>query len=277
MTSGSHGVIVVAGAGGGIGSAVARAAAELGRLVLTDVDGGALDRTVATIEPERIAGLVVGDLRDAEVRRAVRRRVDETGDLTGLAFTAGIGPVQTDDGIDILDVNLRTPVLLSRELRDAVGSGASFVTIGSTASRRAPDVYDDLLVDSAADDWLERWRADPPDAWAAYALSKRGVVLAAARDAVEWGRDGVRVNVVAPSQTSTDLGVVAFRDHADIREFVGRLPIPRMATPDEVAAAFSYLLGPGSTFTTGIELFVDGGASAASTTIAVPGVREVLR
>ncbi|HWL42722.1 MAG TPA: SDR family oxidoreductase [Ilumatobacter sp.] len=258
----NEGAVVVAGAAGGIGAATAVALADLGPLVLVDRDASALNQVAADLPAGCVAQVVCADLTRSEGLAEVAAAVVRPG-VRALAYTAGIGPVQTDDGVEILDVNLRAPIALIAELGPHLRPGASAVVIGSVASRRASSAFDAELTDPLAPGWLARWRQLNPAAWDAYALSKRGLARAVATTAVAAGARGVRVNVVSPAQTATAIGLASFAERADIREFIGRLPIPRMAQPGEVASAVRFLADHASAYITGIELYLDGGAGAA--------------
>ncbi|HEV2216674.1 MAG TPA: SDR family oxidoreductase [Candidatus Dormibacteraeota bacterium] len=100
-----------------------------------------------------------------------------------------------------------------------------------------------------------------------YAASK-GALLALTRTAaVEWARQGVRVNAVAPGLTRTQLvrtWIDAQPDPAAFeKQVVSTIPQGRMAEPEEVASAILFLAGDESKHITGISLAVDGGYTAA--------------
>lgn len=263
-------IAVVTGAAGGIGAAVARRLAPTYRLVLADVALDGLEAVAATIDPDARAELVVCDVCSSGDVAALVQRATALGDVTGLVNVAGIGPVQTDDGMRILEVDLRATARITEALKQAMPPGSAVVSIGSVASSRSPQDADALLVHPLDPGWDEAWAKRPPDAWSAYSYSKRGLMLYTRRRAAEWAGDGVRINIVAPSQTATALGKASIAEHPEIAAFVSRIPMGRMAEPEEVANAVAFLLGDQSTFITGIELFVDGGAEAAGASMKLP-------
>ncbi len=100
-----------------------------------------------------------------------------------------------------------------------------------------------------------------------YAAAK-GALLALTRTAaIEWARQGVRVNAVAPGLTRTQLVRTWIDGQPDPaafeRQVVSTIPQGRMAEPEEVASAILFLAGDESKHITGISLAIDGGYTAA--------------
>ena len=80
--------------------------------------------------------------------------------------------------------------------------------------------------------------------------------------AAEWARDGIRVNVVAPSLTATPLAEALLSTEAKQEAAAARHPLARVGTPVEIAAAACYLLADDAGWVTGQVLRVDGGLSS---------------
>lgn len=93
-----------------------------------------------------------------------------------------------------------------------------------------------------------------------YGATKAALRLLTRSWAAEFGPSGVRVNAVSPGPTSTP-GTAATM--AFIEQIAAQAPAGRVAAPDEIAAAISYLAGPGASFVLGTVLAVDGGRTAA--------------
>ena len=94
-----------------------------------------------------------------------------------------------------------------------------------------------------------------------YAATKSALVQLARSLACEWGREGVRVNGVAPWYTDTPLAAPVLADPARLGIILARTPLGRVASAEEVAAAIVFLCLPAASYITGQTLVVDGGFS----------------
>ena len=97
----------------------------------------------------------------------------------------------------------------------------------------------------------------------AYSAAKAGVVGMTRAMAMEWARQGLRVNAVAPGYVATALvAELAGKGAIDGAAIARRTPLGRMAEPAEIAQAIVFLLSPVASYITGAVLPVDGGWSA---------------
>jgi 2-dehydro-3-deoxy-D-gluconate 5-dehydrogenase len=94
-----------------------------------------------------------------------------------------------------------------------------------------------------------------------YAASKAAVLGLMRGLAVEWARDGILVNSVAPGWFPSEM-TRAVMDAARRKKILARMPLHRFGQPEELAAAVLFLLSPAATYITGHDLAVDGGALA---------------
>lgn len=225
---------VVTGAGGNLGQVWTRALEGAGaRVVGIDV---------------RAAGRVEeGDVTD---RASLERVLDAHGAPDVLVNNAGI---DTPPGADAassfrgtIEVNLvglwNATEVFGTAMRDA-GRG-SIVNIGSLYATVAPipQLYDHF---------------DPPfEKPAAYGASKAGVLQLTRHYARLWGPHGVRVNALSPG------GVLAGQDEEFVRKYCARVPLGRMAEPEDLVGPLLFLAGPASRYVNGQELRVDGGFTA---------------
>jgi NAD(P)-dependent dehydrogenase (short-subunit alcohol dehydrogenase family) len=103
------------------------------------------------------------------------------------------------------------------------------------------------------------------DGWTAYAGAKGAVMAMTRQMAVEFGPHNVRVNSISPGTINTPMNEKVIADLGDhvARAWVKMHPIGRIGRPEEVAEAAVYLASDAAGFTTGIDLRVDGGLTAA--------------
>jgi NAD(P)-dependent dehydrogenase (short-subunit alcohol dehydrogenase family) len=245
-------VAVVTGGARGIGLACCARLAEAGADVLVaDIDGGAAAAAAAWIGPRADAARV--DVRQGEsVRDLADRAIAQLGRLDIWVNSAGVYPVtpllelSEEDWDGVLDVNLRGTLIGAREAARtmiAAGQGGVVVNIASTAA----------------------YRADGPGV-AHYVASKFGVRGLTQSLAVELGRHGIRVLAVAPTVTLTP-GLEAGREPLEaagfaLNELGPRLPLGRVAVPDDVARVVVFCASDLSLLMTGSTLLVDAGELA---------------
>jgi len=246
--AGTRRVVVITGAGGALGAAVAsRLGGEVDTdLVLSDVSESALGATVDALPAAR--GAVETVLADVgvfeQVEAVVTRAVERYGRLDVLVSNAGVLPpngrihnLTTDDWDRVVRVNLLGAV---HGIRAAV------------PVMRAQRSGSIILTASVAG--LTAWSHAAP-----YCATKAAVISLAKVAAVEYARDGIRVNCVCPgtfrSAIHDGLPAEALDAIAD------RHPLG-LGAPADLAGAYGYLAGPDSRWTTGSALVVDGGYSA---------------
>ncbi len=248
-------VIIVTGAGTGLGLATAqRLASEGARLTLVDRDEEALDGARDAIGSEAL--LVTADVSaEDQVRAAVERTVGELGRVDGLYNNAGIegkqDPVEEYDSgqLDkVIDVNLKGVLYGMKHVLPhlkAQGSGAIVNAASVGGIRAVPNLI-------------------------AYVASKHAVTGMTRQAAVEYGQYGVSVNAVAPGAIMTDMirgSLIQIAGEEGWEQagadFVSTNPMRRFGQPDEVATLVTFLLSQEAPFINGVTVPIDGGQSQA--------------
>jgi len=233
-------VVVIAGAGGGLGGAIARDLHGRGaRLVLFDTDEDRLE-AVAAACPD--AGAMAADIRDeAAMRSVVNHAVERYGRIDGAVNAAGLLPIAPSLTIDeaifreCIDVNLTGALLLSRVVAEAMDDGGRIVHLASVSSLVANAHY------------------------AAYASSKAALSQLVRVLAREWATRTITVNAIGPAMTATPLTAEYLSDPEFKEKAVSVIPMGRLGEPEDLLGAVVLLLAAGGAFITGQTIYVDGG------------------
>ncbi|SNB77892.1 NAD(P)-dependent dehydrogenase, short-chain alcohol dehydrogenase family [Arboricoccus pini] len=239
---------VITGGYRGIGLAIARAFAEAGAsLTLTARNTEGLDAAVATLRDQgHDVDAALMDMRDPSSIEAAadgiigrRRQVHVLVNNAGIVRRAGILDVSLKDWQEVMDTNLTGLFLASQAFgRHMVAmGGGSIVNIGSNSA---------IIVDR-------------PQTHGSYNVSKAAMHMLSKIMAAELAPHGVRVNVVAPGYTVTEMTRPAIEAAADAKEWQRQTPLARFADADEIAPAALYLASAASSFVTGEVVVVDGG------------------
>lgn len=241
-------VVVVTGAGGALGAAICRrlAGEAATDLVLSDVSQTSLDATVAALPEGRGAvDTRLADVSDVDqVQAVVDQAVERFGRLDVLISNAGV--LAPNGRIH----NLRTEDW-ERSFRINVLGAVNGIRAAVGVMRRQGS---GSIVLTASVSGLTAWSHAAP-----YCATKAAVIQLAKVAAVEYARDGIRVNCVCP-------GTFRSAIHDDLPPealdaIAARHPLG-LGAADDLAGAYSYLAGPDSRWTTGAALVVDGGYSA---------------
>jgi len=241
-------VVIVTGAGSGIGAGTARRFLKEGAFVV--VNGRREHKLHETIVGFDAAKSLVhpGDMSDeAYVKRLVEDTVTKFGKLDVLVNNAGMatfGPFEqttTEVWRKTMGTDVDSVYFASREaLPHLLKTKGSIINLSSASG--------------VGGDW----------GMSAYNAAKGAVTNFTRALALEYGSRGVRINAVAPSLTSTEATSDLEKIEAVITAFRDRLPIGRAATPDEIAGVIAFLASEDAIFINGAILPVDGGLGASN-------------
>ncbi|CAN5346849.1 SDR family oxidoreductase [soil metagenome] len=239
-------VAIVTGAGAGIGRATAeRLVGEGARVAVVDRDRDAAEEVADGLGDRAFA--VVADLEDADqvasmvaAAAAEFGRVDVLVNNAGIAVGGSVTSLELDDWTRVVNVNLRSIWLaMKHAMPHLAARGGAIVNMAS----------------------VQGLMGFP--GWAGYAATKGGILALTRQAAVEYAKDGVRVNSVAPGTIMTPMNQRIFaeaREPETLRAAWGAMhALGRFGEPEEVAAAIAFLASDDASFITGACLPVDGG------------------
>ena len=241
--------VLITGGAQGIGAAIARAFAVAGASVvigdISDAVGRALQAEIAAAAGESLH-VHLDVTSEADWQEAIGRTLQRYGRLDVLVNNAGLGPAPapieqcTVEAWDrIMAVNARGVFLGTRHAIPPMraGGGGSIVNVSSIAALGQGTLME-----------------------AAYAASKGAVRTFTKVIAAQYARDGIRCNSVHPGPIDGGMLHGVLSDPAKLERRLSRVPMGRLGRVDEVVAGVLFLASDESSYTTGTELTIDGGA-----------------
>ncbi|MBB5166425.1 SDR family oxidoreductase [Mycobacterium sp. AZCC_0083] len=263
-------VLVVIGVGG-MGQAIARRQGAGKTVLLADFNQETLELVASSMirDGYDVQTLQV-DVSSSDSVDRLARRATELGAVTKLVHTAGLSPTQASAEA-VLHVDLVGVALVLEAFGSIIAPGGAGIVIASMAGHFFTVFtaeQERALAHTPAAELLTLPCVDPAtvtDSALAYGLAKRANHIRVQAASVAWGRRGARVNSISPGCIATPMGHLELDSPVGegIRGMVAASAMGRLGTPDEIAAAAAFLLGPDATFITGIDLLVDGGVVAA--------------
>ncbi|WP_199508271.1 MULTISPECIES: SDR family NAD(P)-dependent oxidoreductase [unclassified Psychrobacter] len=248
-------VVIITGAGSGIGRATAlRFANEGAKVVLVGRTAATLEETIEQLPPDRTwihtdhyLTITCDISKQDQVAAMIKHVVDQFGKIDILVNNAGtavqgkITELSDDDWKQAIDTNLTGTFYVCRAaMPHLIASKGCIVNVSS--------------VSGMGGDW------NMP----AYNAAKAGVTNLTRTLALDHGADGVRVNAVNPSVTKTDMTDAIQSNEEKTNKFLARCPLGRLAEPEDIAAAIAFLASEDALMITGVNLPVDGGVSASN-------------
>jgi NAD(P)-dependent dehydrogenase (short-subunit alcohol dehydrogenase family) len=263
-------VLTVIGAGG-MGQAIARRLGAGKTVLLADYNEAVLASVAETLSADghRVECHRV-DVASPESVRQLAEHATTLGDVTQVAHTAGLSPSQASAEA-ILAVDLLGTALVLEEFGAVVAAGGAGVVIASMAGHMFPPPTAErerALAHTPARDLLRldfvhaQKLADPG---IAYGIAKQANHIRVRAASAQWGRRGARINSISPGIISTPMGQQELASPVGdgMRAMIAASATGRLGTPDDIASAAAFLLGPDASFVTGTDLLVDGGVIAA--------------
>ncbi|MEZ0363828.1 SDR family NAD(P)-dependent oxidoreductase [Mycobacterium sp. pUA109] len=244
-------VAIVTGAARGIGKGIAEALLSRGASVLvTDIiDAVLADTTAQFTAAGYTVAPCIADLRDPQsAQRLVDAAVDTFGTVTALVnnAVASTGPktfvdLTCTDYDEVFDTGPRATFRLMQQVHPVMlaRGGGSIVNLGSAAGAAGEPLF------------------------GAYGAAKEAIRGMSKVAALEWGTDGIRVNVVCPLAQTDGLRVLRDMAPDHYQRVANSTALKRIGDPtNDIGAIVAFLVGDDSSYLTGQTLLADGGAGA---------------
>ncbi|MGB8391128.1 SDR family oxidoreductase [Mycobacterium sp.] len=256
---------------GGMGHAIAHRLGAGKTVLLADNSEAALASVTQAlsaaghhVESQRV------DVSSPESVRKLAEHAASLGAVTQVAHTAGLSPSQASAEA-ILAVDLLGTALVLQEFGQVIAQGGAGVVVASMAGHMFPPLtaeQEGALAHTPAGELLGLEFVSPQkitDPGSAYGIAKQANHIRVRAASAHWGRRGARINSISPGIISTPMGQQELASPVGdgMRAMIAMSATGRLGTPDDIAAATAFLLGPDASFITGTDLLVDGGVIAA--------------
>ena len=240
-------VAIVTGSSQGIGKSIAQGLAELGaKVVVSSRKQESVDAVAAEFKADGFEAVGIQcHIGDSQQRQAlIAKTIEQYGRIDILVNNAAInpyyGPLEgSDEAVfdKIMEVNVKAPWLLSNlalpHMKDI--GGGSIINISSVEGLR------------------------PGFGLGLYSATKSALIMLTKNQAKEWGRYGVRANVLCPGLIKTKFSQGLWADEKLVSGFTKALPLNRIAAPDEMAGMVMLLASDAGSYMTGGVYVADGG------------------
>lgn len=234
--------ILITGASSGIGRGIAIACSKMGaHVIICGRSKDKLDQTMALMEGSSHLQISV----DLTVTNDVATMINKLPKLDGIVHSAGIGQripckqIEEEDISQVMDINFKAPVMLQKYLlsEKKINKGASIVFIASIAS----------------------W--SPSAGNSLYSASKGAIISYANCLSLELAPRYIRVNCISPAMVWTELVTKDGVDMELLKEDESKYPLQRYGTPEDIANLAIYMLSDASSWMTGSNVKISGGAN----------------
>jgi len=240
-------VAIVTGASKGIGKAIARGLAEFGaNVVVSSRKQEAVEKVASEFNSKGLSSIAIEChvAKEDQQKNLIKKVFNKYGRIDILVNNAGtnpyFGPVDKMP-IDIykktMDINLNSAISLSNLVYPIMKKqkSGSIIHISSIEG------------------------IHPSKMMTAYNISKAALIMLGNNQAIEWGKDNVRVNTICPGYVKTKLSAALLEHESSYKSFLKNTALGRVSTPDEMAGLAVFLASNASSYMTGSTIVNDGG------------------
>lgn len=241
-------IVIVTGAGSGIGAATAKKFLDNGaKVVLADLKTSSMEPVAAGYPAEQFLLLAIDVSNEVQIKELISRTVSHFGQLDVLVNNAGVygeseftqgntGEWNRLMGVDVNSVYFSTREAIPH-LKETKGSIINVSSVSGLGGEAGHPIYN----------------------------AAKGAVTNLTRSlAVNYGEFGIRVNAVCPTFVRSALTKEMLENERTVAKVLDRIPLNRIAEPEDIAKAIFFLAGDEAAFITGVNLPVDGGVTASS-------------
>lgn len=240
-------VAIVTGASKGIGESIARGLAEVGaKVIISSRKQEAVDAVANSFKADGLeaTGIACHVGEEAQLQNLVDKTIKIYGRIDIIVNNAATNPVYSPiDKVEgsafdkIMSVNVKSPFAFANMVYPVMKKqgGGSIIHISSVAGKK-PDIGLGL-----------------------YSVSKAALIMLTQSQAKEWGKDGIRVNAICPGLIQTKFSAALWQNEKILNQIEKRLPLRRIAQPDEMAGLALFLASDASSYCTGGIFDADGG------------------
>ncbi|MBK7523177.1 MAG: SDR family oxidoreductase [Saprospiraceae bacterium] len=236
---------LITGASKGIGLAIAKAYLSLGaNVVISSRNENELIKVTKEVGSQKFIykKCHVGNREERE--SLVQFVLEHFGRIDILVNNAAINPVflpiadcEENTFDKIMEINVKAPFVLSNLVVNHMKEqgGGSIIHISSVEGK------------------------NPSEGLGLYSVSKAALLMLAKSQAKEWGKHNVRVNTILPGVIKTKFSEAIWQNEEFLKKWTSKLPLKRMAEPEEIAGLAVFLASDAASYCTGGEYIADGG------------------